>query len=309
MKSPIISVVMSVYNGEKYLREAIDSILNQTFTNFEFIIVNDGSTDKSLEIIKSYADSRIVIIDQENTGLAKALNNGINIAKGKYIARMDADDISELNRLEVQFDYLEKNEDIGILGTWIELIDEKDNVIGNKKEPVNPEDIHNIILTYGCFNHGTVMFRKSLFRKAGGYSNVFPENSPTEDFALWNRMLRITSGANIPHYLYKLRIHSSSVSYIQNKNQKDQHFLVSKKYIIKRIEECKREACKNKDLAFYLYKLGDIHYHYRKLKECRKFLIKSIFLNPFISLKAYRYLLLSFLNKRILDNFSKLKGI
>ena len=106
MNNPI-SVVMSVYNGEIYLYEAIESILNQTFTNFEFIIIDDGSTDNSAEIIKSYDDNRIVLIQQGNKGLAAALNEGIKIAKGKFIARMDADDISLPTRLETQIQFME----------------------------------------------------------------------------------------------------------------------------------------------------------------------------------------------------------
>ncbi|HIP11775.1 MAG TPA: glycosyltransferase family 2 protein, partial [Arcobacter sp.] len=104
MKNPMVSVLLSVYNGEKYLDEAIESILNQTYQDFEFIIINDGSTDKSLEIIEKYKkeDNRIVVISRENKGLIYSLNEGISQAKGKYIARMDADDISLATRFEEQ---------------------------------------------------------------------------------------------------------------------------------------------------------------------------------------------------------------
>jgi len=114
-----VSIVMSVYNAQKYLDEAIESILNQTYSNFEFIIINDGSTDKSLEIIENYAkkDSRIIVINRENKGLIYSLNEGIRKANGKYIARMDADDISLPQRLEKQVEFMEKNKNIGICGT------------------------------------------------------------------------------------------------------------------------------------------------------------------------------------------------
>ena len=118
---------MSVYNGEKYLREAIDSILNQTFKDFEFIIVNDGSTDNSLKIIKSYNDPRITIINQKNTGLAKALNEGIKIAKGKFIARMDADDISEPERFKKEYKFMHVHDECVALGTNAIIIDENGN--------------------------------------------------------------------------------------------------------------------------------------------------------------------------------------
>lgn len=303
-----ISVVMSVYNGEKYLHEAINSILNQTLSDFEFIIINDGSTDNSLNIIEEYEkkDNRIRIIDRENRGLSCSLNEGIKIARSELIARMDADDISKENRLEVQVDYLDKNKEIGLVGTWVKLIDENGCVKGVKKEPIDPEEIIDKILTYSCFNHGSVIFQKSIFEKAGKYSNAFPENPPNEDFALWNRMLQIASGANISQYLYKLRQHSSSVSYVQNEAQAEQHFLVSKKYILIKAEECEK-IHKKSELSSYMYKLGDIHYHYRKLKDCRSYFVKALLLNPFIDIKAYRYLFFSYLGETLLNKLVQLR--
>jgi glycosyltransferase involved in cell wall biosynthesis len=122
---PKVSVVMSVYNGEKYLCEAIDSILNQTFENFEFLIVNDGSTDRTLEILQSYRDPRIKVINNErNIGLTASLNKGLKIAKGEYVARMDADDVSFPHRLEQQKAFLDRNPRVAMVGSWAEVIDE-----------------------------------------------------------------------------------------------------------------------------------------------------------------------------------------
>ncbi len=159
MKSPIISVVMSVYNGDKYLREEIESILNQTFKDFEFIIVNDGSTDKSLEIIKSYNDPRIVIIDQENTGLAKALNNGINIAKGRYIARMDQDDISNPERFEKQIEFLENLSEYVAIGSWSNHISEHGEYLYTCKMPI---DSSTLIKEFHQACLGVVHYRSRL---------------------------------------------------------------------------------------------------------------------------------------------------
>jgi len=118
MDRPKISVIMSVYNGEKYLREAIESILNQTFRDFEFIIINDGSTDKTSEILSSYNDPRIVIINNKrNIGLTKSLNKGLKMVKGEYIARQDADDVSLPERLERMVNFLDMNRDVGLLGS------------------------------------------------------------------------------------------------------------------------------------------------------------------------------------------------
>ena len=126
----LISVVMPVYNGEKYLKDAIDSILNQTHTDFEFIIVNDGSTDNTANIIDSYVDSRIIHVRQENRGLPKALNVGASISKGEYIARMDADDISLPNRLKSQYLFFKSNSDISVLAGSFSYIDEKGKYLG-----------------------------------------------------------------------------------------------------------------------------------------------------------------------------------
>ena len=121
-KRPIISVIMSVYNGGKYLRAALDSVLSQTFKNFEFIVINGGSTDNTSEILQQYT-KQIEVIYQENAGIASAVNCGIEISRGKYIARMDADDISEKMRFDIQVDFLERNLDIGILGSSARFID------------------------------------------------------------------------------------------------------------------------------------------------------------------------------------------
>lgn len=121
---------MPVYNAQEYIREAIDSILNQTFSDFEFIIINDGSTDNSVEIIKNYNDPRIVLVDNtENKGLVSVLNQGLQLAQGEYIARMDADDISLPNRFMEQVNYLDKHPQVGILGAWFHIFGDKINRI------------------------------------------------------------------------------------------------------------------------------------------------------------------------------------
>ena len=132
MRNPKITVLMPVYNGEKYLREAIGSILNQTFNDFEFLIINDSSTDSTREIILSYDDTRIRLEDNEkNIGLTHSLNKGLRLAKGKYVARMDADDISLPDRLEKQLAVIENNTDVSIVACWIDIIDKNNTYIGN----------------------------------------------------------------------------------------------------------------------------------------------------------------------------------
>ena len=140
--TPKVSIIMSVYNGEKYLQEAIESILNQSYSGFEFIIVNDGSTDYTEEILNEYTDSRIVRINnQENIGLARSLNRAIETAHGELIARMDADDISAPDRFEKQVAYLDAELEVSVLGTYMKQIDADGNNLGILNVPCN----HNLI--------------------------------------------------------------------------------------------------------------------------------------------------------------------
>ena len=168
---PLITVLMSVYNGERYLHEAIESILNQTFTDFEFLIINDGSTDSTRDIITSYTDSRIRLIDNEqNIGLTKSLNKGIDLARGKYIARMDADDISMPERLEVQYNFLEKNIEYSLVSSGAYLIDENNNQIGELYRPYNYEMILGYIFFFNPIIHPSVLFEKKEIIECGKYN-------------------------------------------------------------------------------------------------------------------------------------------
>jgi len=167
MSEPKISVIMSVYNGKKYLGESISSILNQTFKEFELIIINDASSDGSLKIIKNFKkrDKRIKIINnKKNVGPAKARNLGLKIAEGKYIAILDSDDIPLPHRIEKQFDFLEKNKDIFLCGTNRIDIDEKGNIIRDKCTVIQGFDkIKKVLRKRNCITHSSVMFRNKGF--------------------------------------------------------------------------------------------------------------------------------------------------
>ena len=197
-----ISVIMSVYNGEKYLREAIDSILNQTFKDFEFIIINDGSIDKSLEIIQSYNDDRIKIVNQGNTGLAKALNNGIAISKSDFIARMDADDIAYPERIQKQYEFLLGNPDYIIVGSNAKIIDKAGYFVRDSNLSTTDEEMKGM-LPSTPFIHPSVMFRKNIFYKAGQYPEYMLK---AQDVVLFNSMTKYGKFANIPEHLMQYRI-------------------------------------------------------------------------------------------------------
>lgn len=212
IKSPLVSVIMPVYNAEKYVAEAIESILNQTFTDFEFLIFNDGSKDKSAEIVQSYAqkDSRIVFYNyQENRGLPETLNKGIDIAQGKYIARMDNDDISLPHRFERQLAFMENNEEVGLCGTWFSAFENNiENIVNVAKMPILDENIKVASLHYCCIAHPTVMAKTSLL-KNNKYDQSF---YPADDYELWARLIPLTKLHNIPESLLLYRLHETNIS-------------------------------------------------------------------------------------------------
>lgn len=206
---PLISVVMSVYNGEKYLVEAIESILNQTYKNFEFIIVNDGSKDNSVEIIKNYMkkDNRIVLIDRENKGLPYSLNEGISIAKGEYIARMDADDISMPKRFEKQIDFMQKN-DLDFVYSDTLLIDKNEDEICESYRPNNIETVLNNLELHNFIPHPTVLIKKEIFNQHGKY-NILCKTG--QDLELWLRLKNKIKFGYINESLLKYRLNPNSV--------------------------------------------------------------------------------------------------
>ena len=209
MNDPLISVVLSVYNTELYLEEAIESILNQTYENFEFIIINDGSTDRSLEIIQSYSDERIVCISHKNKGLITSLNEGIQKAKGKYIARMDADDISLPKRFEIQIEFMEKNLDIGLCGTSVAAFGEHIKYHVWKLSKDN-KTIQTQLLFSSPLYHPTVIMRRNLILE----HNLFYDEKfkHAEDFELWSRFAKYTKISNIQKPLLKYRILEGSIT-------------------------------------------------------------------------------------------------
>lgn len=208
MNTPKISVVMPVYNSEKYLREAIDSILNQTFTDFEFLIFNDGSSDGSAKVIKDYKDTRIVFFDRkENLGYLVHLNEGIKIAKGEYIARMDSDDISFPRRFEKQLDFMEKNLDFGVCGTQVVTIGEASGYVSWL--PVDDAEMRSLLLFRNSIAHPTAMIRKSVLEKHRLLYD--PEYYTAEDLKMWTEISKYSKLGNIPELLLKYRGHPAQI--------------------------------------------------------------------------------------------------
>jgi cellulose synthase/poly-beta-1,6-N-acetylglucosamine synthase-like glycosyltransferase len=211
---PKVSVVMSVYNGERFLRQAVESILDQTLTDFEFIVVDDGSTDGTAEILSSYAeaDPRLRIITQENRGLIQSLNRAIGAAQGEYMARMDADDISMPERLTVQVRWLDSHPQVAMLGTRYDEIDEHGKVVRRGNRYVGSALVERALLqgNFSVFCHGSVMFRRTCFEHIGGYREQFKH---AEDYDLWLRMAEHYELDNLAETLYQHRLRLDSVSF------------------------------------------------------------------------------------------------
>lgn len=189
MKLPAVSIIMSVFNGEEYLHEAIDSVLTQTFENFEFIISNNGSLDDTKKIINSYQkiDKRIILFDHDDFGFSESLNQAIKISKSNIIARIDADDVMEPNRLEEQFNFLQKNKDVTLLSCLANYINSNGDKIGRTfSDLINVETNRRYIYKNEPIGllHPGAMFYREAFLKVGGYRKEF---APAEDIDLWNR--------------------------------------------------------------------------------------------------------------------------
>lgn len=201
---------MSVFNGEHFLCEAVESILAQSFGDFEFIIINDGSTDKSASILEFYqsADPRVRVYHQENRGLIESLNRGCSLAQGKYIARMDADDISLKDRFAVQLEFMNANPDVAVVGGAVQFIDEAGKALRVAGRPLRHSEIKRVLFDCGFMWHPTVVMRKEAWAYVGGYRKI----QHAEDFDLWLRIAEHFQLGNLPQVLVKYRLHAGQVS-------------------------------------------------------------------------------------------------
>ena len=209
MRTPKVTVLMPVYNGEKYLREAIESILKQDFSDFEFLIINDGSTDSSKEIISSYSDSRICIVDNEkNIGLVSTLNKGLDLALGEYIARMDCDDISVKSRLSVQVRLMDENKDLGASGSFYRLLRKNKKSISDF--PISNDEI-KAFMVFNCpIAHPSAIIRNSIIKMHNlKYSSEYIH---CEDYNLWSQISEFAQLANTSEVLLSYRVHENQIT-------------------------------------------------------------------------------------------------
>lgn len=206
---PLVSVLMAVHNEERFIGPAIRSILRQTFRDFEFLIVDDGSTDRSRDVIESFNDSRIRLVSRENRGLTASLNEGLGLARGSYVARQDADDLSLPTRLEREVALLGGHPEIGLVGTNYSVIDEEGDVLFTTSVFTHPDDLAVAEIISNQYGHGSVMIRKSVLDRVGGYDSSVGH---VEDYDLFVRIGRVAELANIGEPLYRWRRNPEGVT-------------------------------------------------------------------------------------------------
>jgi glycosyltransferase involved in cell wall biosynthesis len=253
---PLISVILPAYNAEKFIKEAVQSILDQTVNDFELIVINDASTDGTLDILQSFNDSRISIINNEiNLKVVKSLNKGLELAKGEFIARMDADDISLPNRFEKQLQYFKQHPEVDICGTWVEVFDGGNAVF---KPYEKHEDIRANLLFLNEIVHPSVMMRKSsLINHHLSYEESFIN---AEDYGLWVAAMDKLRFANVQEVLLRYRLHANNVSFFQNEIPSDVKAMNIKAYkrVLQNLGVTYTESDLDTHISFGLKRLTDL---------------------------------------------------
>ncbi|MBU4477612.1 MAG: glycosyltransferase [Candidatus Omnitrophica bacterium] len=304
-----VTVLMSVYNGQRYLAGAMESILNQSFKDFEFLIVNDGSMDRTAEILQGYSDCRIKIINNEkNIGLTKSLNEGAQIARGKYIARMDADDISLPERLEKQVVFLDEHADVALVGTNFLHINAQGEQLTTVVVPTQNDELQEKLLKQNCFCHGSVMFRRDVFDEIGYYSEEFKY---AQDYDLFLRIAEHFNIANLKEVLYRWRLDEGAIS-ITNRSEQERYAFLARELARQRrwigdkqgkkiyVQKKWKDAKKSKQCVFseFYFSYGTSSFLGDKKEEARRQFLISWKYNPF-NLRAILYLWFTFLPKGV----------
>jgi glycosyltransferase involved in cell wall biosynthesis len=308
-----VTVLMPVYNTEKYIAEAICSVLTQTFKDFELLIINDGSTDKSMEIIRTFDDPRIVVVDQSNAGIAIALNKGIQLARGEYIARFDADDICYPHRLEEQYNFLKRNPDYILIGSDVDYIDKEGKYLFyNKNISHSDEEIRDTIHSKCPFIHSTVCYKTTVIREIGGYdvrAHTF------EDYFLWIKFIEKGKVMNFDKPLISVRLNPESLSVDEKLRGKKfinlkKQILFESKTITERQEQellkiLKRQSSPSfKKYSYHILIAKKYLWNNYQPSKARQHLWKALTYRPFSSI-AYSLIFLSWTPKIFVKNLYK----
>ena len=209
MRSPDVSVVLPVRDGERFVREAAESVLAQTLRGLELIVVDDGSADGTSRVLSDLVDPRLRVLSRPREGLVPALRAGVAEAQAEYVARMDADDVSESERLRRQVEVLERRPRVGMVATWTVVIDEDGAQLRREVLPTEHVDLVRRLLLRNPFQHGSVLLRRDALEAAGGYRAAYGAN---EDYDLWRRLARSWELACVPQTLYRYRLHPGAVT-------------------------------------------------------------------------------------------------
>lgn len=270
---------MSVYNGELYLNKCIDSVLNQTFIDFEFIIIDDGSNDNSVKIIEKFSkiDKRIRLVKNSNKGLTKSLIEAIELSKFELIARTDADDMMHKDRLLLQYNFLQANEKFALIFTGLDIINNNDQIIKsinyNNKIYLSSKIVKKRILFSNYIAHGSVMFRKKIYNQVGGYCDFFKYS---QDYDLWLRFLKKNEIYFLSKSLYYLRHHTDSISVLKYNEQLEFSALAQyrNKFNLNCFEIAKTKKLVLKKISFYkiIFKLALIGQDLKLMKSYLKHL-------------------------------------
>ncbi|NLT51844.1 MAG: glycosyltransferase [Ignavibacteria bacterium] len=292
---PKISVLLPVYNSVGYIKEAIESVLIQTFSDFELLIIDDGSDYKCDKIIKVFDDNRIKYFEKEHTGLPNTLNYGIRLAEAELIARMDADDIAMKNRLEIQYNFLLENNDYGVVGGNFILINEYGETLSKVIYSSNDSEIKEQLNYFCCICHPSIMIRKDLLNKVNGYNNV-----KIEDWDLYLRLKGLTKFYNIPQYLIKLRIHSNNLS------KPTEEFKQAEEDIVR--ENAKKiiqNSNNSLDILVAYFSIGHYLYYNQRFEEANEAFNKALRIKK--TIRIYRYYFFSKYLKNIVIFYRKHK--
>ena len=280
---PAVSVILSAYNAEQYLGEAIESILAQTFTDFELLVVNDGSTDRTADIVRGYADYRVQLVtNPSNLGLAKSLNQGIAVARGRYIARQDADDFSLPERLQKQFDFMERHSQVAVLGTGRRILSSSGPIKSGRMPMASPS--FSDMLKSNRIVGASAMIRKKRLDEVGGYDDFFRQ---ADDYELWLRITKKYSVANLPEALYVVRRNQDSLTR-SSPGMLTLYFLLARNRVMGVVDDELFAQIKKDGIESYYNRLSKedkIFYHQRAAKRCMNYDRNAD------SLKNYRHLM------------------
>ena len=304
--NPIISIILPVYNSENYILECLESIKNQTMQNFEVILIDDKSTDKSLKITKCYLKNNLygkfkIIRNKSNIGITRSLNKAFKISNGKYIARIDADDINKPDRFEIQFKYLEKNHDISIVGSNVEYIDKDSRFIHYSDLPLSHMDIKSSLFLYNPIIHSTIFFRKKIFSKYP-YNEKF---NTSQDYEMYCRIIHSHKFTNIRKSLVKFRFHDQSISSHKKKLQKKNSLVIQKRYYKNNF---KNLFPTNSFKLFTNLFMSDYKKIFKNISDLKKFFIDMLMFFNDLNKKIKNVQLEYFFLERLLIFFKYAKG-